>query len=117
MRAGELGDLPLFSGRYWCDWATDPNGPLSRRFKRCPGSGALGEVGSHVVDAAEYVAGPIASVSGARCRRRSPSGRCHWARWWDTTRPRYRTSSPRSRTRTPRPSPSASSPGSSARSR
>ncbi|MGW1617133.1 Gfo/Idh/MocA family protein [Streptomyces sp. NPDC002285] len=65
VQRAELGDLTLFSGRYWCDYATDPNGPLSWRFKGAPGSGALGDVGSHIIDAAEYVAGPIASVSGA----------------------------------------------------
>lgn len=65
VRRGELGDLTLFNGRYWCDYATDPKGPLSWRFKGGAGSGALGDVGSHVIDTAEYVAGPIASVSGA----------------------------------------------------
>ncbi|MFJ8137799.1 Gfo/Idh/MocA family protein [Streptomyces sp. NPDC096013] len=65
VRRGELGDLTLFSGRYWCDYATDPRGPLSWRYKGGAGSGALGDVGSHVIDAAEYVAGPIASVAGA----------------------------------------------------
>jgi len=65
VRAGELGDPTLFSGRYWCDYATDPNGPLSWRFKGGAGSGALGDIGSHIIDTAEYVAGPIISVSGA----------------------------------------------------
>jgi predicted dehydrogenase len=65
VRAGELGDLTLFSGRYWCDYATDPNGPLSWRYKGGPGSGALGDIGAHMIDAAEYVVGPIAAVSGA----------------------------------------------------
>jgi predicted dehydrogenase len=72
VRGGELGDLTLFSGRYWCDYATDPNGPLSWRFKGGPGSGALGDVGSHIIDAAEYVAGPIASVSGASLSTQIP---------------------------------------------
>ena len=62
---GELGDLTLFSGRYWCDYATDPRGPLSWRYKGGAGSGALGDIGAHVIDTAEYVAGPIAAVSGA----------------------------------------------------
>ncbi|BBJ38084.1 hypothetical protein SSPO_008020 [Streptomyces antimycoticus] len=72
VRSGELGDLSLFSGRYWCDYATDPNGPLSWRFKGGPGSGALGDVGAHVIDVAEYVAGPIASVSGASLSTQIP---------------------------------------------
>src|SRR5206468_12728362 len=37
VRNGELGDPTLFSGRYWCDYATDPNGPLSWRYKGGPG--------------------------------------------------------------------------------
>jgi predicted dehydrogenase len=64
-RAGELGDLSVFQGRYWCDYATDPRGALSWRFKGPKGSGALGDIGSHVLDTAEYVAGPIVSVAGA----------------------------------------------------
>lgn len=72
VRRGELGDPTLFSGRYWCDYATDPNGPLSWRFKGGLGSGALGDIGSHVIDAAEYVAGPIASVSGASLSTQIP---------------------------------------------
>src|SRR5918992_4076698 len=65
VRAGELGDLTLFSGRYWCDYATDPKGPLSWRFKGGPRSGALGDIGAHAIDTAQYVAGPLAAVSGA----------------------------------------------------
>ncbi|MFF4522812.1 Gfo/Idh/MocA family protein [Streptomyces bluensis] len=65
VQRGELGDLTLFSGRYWCDYATDPNVPLSWRYKGGHGSGALGDIGAHVIDAAEYIAGPVAAVSGA----------------------------------------------------
>ncbi|MEV2229282.1 Gfo/Idh/MocA family oxidoreductase [Streptomyces phaeochromogenes] len=72
VRRAELGDLSLFSGRYWCDYATDPKGPLTWRFKGGPGSGALGDVGSHVIDVAEYVAGPITSVSGASLSTQIP---------------------------------------------
>lgn len=64
VRNGELGQLTLFHGRYWCDYACDPRGPLTWRFKGGPGSGALGDIGAHVIDAAEYVCGPIVSVSG-----------------------------------------------------
>jgi predicted dehydrogenase len=61
---GELGEMTLFNGRYWCDYACNPRGPLTWRFKGGPGSGALGDIGAHVIDAAEYVCGPIVSVSG-----------------------------------------------------
>lgn len=64
VRSGELGDPSLFRGRYWADYAADPGGPLSWRFKGGPGSGALGDVGAHLIDIAEQVCGPIAAVSG-----------------------------------------------------
>jgi predicted dehydrogenase len=65
VRNGELGELSFFNGRYWCDYACNPQGPLTWRFKGGPGSGALGDIGSHVIDAAEYICGPMVSVSGA----------------------------------------------------
>jgi predicted dehydrogenase len=61
----ELGALTLFDGRYWCDYACDPRGPLSWRFKGEPGSGALADIGAHVIDAGQFICGPIVSVSGA----------------------------------------------------
>jgi predicted dehydrogenase len=61
---GDLGDLSLFNGRYWCDYASDPRGPFSWRFTGGMGTGALGDIGSHVIDIAEYLCGPIESVSG-----------------------------------------------------
>jgi predicted dehydrogenase len=64
VRNGELGQLSLFSGRYWCDYACDPRSPLTWRFQDGPGSGALGDIGAHVMDAAEYLCGPIVAVSG-----------------------------------------------------
>jgi len=38
---------------------------MSWRYKGAPGSGALADIGSHLVDLAEFVCGPIASVRGA----------------------------------------------------
>jgi predicted dehydrogenase len=64
VRNGELGEMSLFNGRYWCDYACDPRSPLTWRFKGGSGSGALGDIGAHVMDAAEYICGPIVSVSG-----------------------------------------------------
>ncbi|GAB3300614.1 Gfo/Idh/MocA family protein [Parasphingorhabdus pacifica] len=69
---GELGELTLFNGRYWADYACDPRGPLSWRFKGGPGSGALGDVGAHAIDVAEYVCGPIESVAGAALSTQIP---------------------------------------------
>jgi predicted dehydrogenase len=61
---GDLGELTLFDGRYWCDYACDPRSPLSWRYLGGPGSGALGDVGAHVIDAGQFLCGPIVSVSG-----------------------------------------------------
>jgi predicted dehydrogenase len=72
VRNGELGDLTLFHGRYWADYATDPRGPLSWRFKGRPGSGALGDIGAHIIDTAEYLCGPIVSVAGGALSTQIP---------------------------------------------
>jgi predicted dehydrogenase len=65
VRNGDLGDLSLFHGRYWCDYACDPQGPFTWRYFGGMGSGALADIGAHVIDIGEYLCGPIESVSGA----------------------------------------------------
>ncbi|WOQ18993.1 Gfo/Idh/MocA family oxidoreductase [Raineyella sp. W15-4] len=62
---GHLGQIAHIDGRYWCDYGVDPNTPIAWRYKGPMGSGALGDVGSHLIDAAELVSGPLTSVSGA----------------------------------------------------
>ena len=64
VRNEDLGGLSLFSGRYWCDYACDPQGPFSWRYQGGWGSGALGDIGAHVIDIGD-ICGPIESVSGA----------------------------------------------------
>lgn len=60
---GKIGDILNFRGTYLQDWSADPNGPLSWRFqKKIAGSGAVGDIGTHVVDMAHFLAGPIESV-------------------------------------------------------
>ncbi|HEX2171935.1 MAG TPA: Gfo/Idh/MocA family oxidoreductase, partial [Dehalococcoidia bacterium] len=66
VRNGDLGELTTFHGRYWCDYACDPRGPLSWRFKGGMGSGALGDIGAHIIDLGEYLCGPIVSVAGGK---------------------------------------------------
>jgi predicted dehydrogenase len=61
---GDFGDLSLFNGRYWCDYACNPRGPFSWRFQGGMGTGALADIGAHVIDMGEYICGPIESVSG-----------------------------------------------------
>jgi Predicted dehydrogenases and related proteins len=61
---GDLGQVTHFEGRYWCDYGADPDVPIAWRYKGPMGSGALGDVGSHITDLAEFVCGPIKSVNG-----------------------------------------------------
>ncbi len=62
--AGDLGPVRHFNGHYWCDYGFSPNAPMSWRYKGGPGSGALADIGSHLVDLAELFCGPVASVRG-----------------------------------------------------
>lgn len=63
---GALGQIAHLDGRYWCDYGADENVPMAWRFRGPMGSGALGDVGSHLVDSAELILGPIVEVSGAQ---------------------------------------------------
>jgi predicted dehydrogenase len=63
--SGAIGRPLHFNGHYWCDYASDPNAPMSWRYKGGPGTGALADIGSHLVDLGEFVCGPIVSVRGA----------------------------------------------------
>jgi len=64
VREGHLGEINHFEGRYWCDYGVDPNTPMAWRYSGPMGSGALGDVGSHLIDTAETICGPLVSVSG-----------------------------------------------------
>lgn len=62
---GRLGRLHHFRGRYLQDWIVDPAYPRVWRLEKArAGSGALGDLGSHVVDLARMLVGEIAEVSG-----------------------------------------------------
>jgi predicted dehydrogenase len=53
-----------FRGTYLQDWSADPKSPLSWRFqKSVAGSGALGDIGTHVLDIARYLVGEVAAVN------------------------------------------------------
>ncbi|MFB6074909.1 MAG: Gfo/Idh/MocA family protein [Haloarculaceae archaeon] len=69
IEAGELGEIRHFRGRYLQDWLVDPEAPWTwRNDAEMAGSGALGDLGAHTVDLAQFLlgdaAGPIASISG-----------------------------------------------------
>jgi predicted dehydrogenase len=63
---GEIGDgIYHFRARYAQDWITDPQFPAVWRLQsHIAGSGALGDIGAHIVDLARYLVGEIAEVSG-----------------------------------------------------
>ena len=62
--AGELGRVTNVRAVFFNSYAAEPNGALSWRFRKdLAGSGALGDLLSHVVDLMQYVVGPIAEVS------------------------------------------------------
>ena len=67
--SGTLGRVLHADVRYWCDYAADPQGPISWRYKGAPGSGALADVGSHAAYLAEFLCGDVQSVSGGRFPR------------------------------------------------
>jgi predicted dehydrogenase len=48
----------------WCDYGFDPDAPMSWRYKGRPGSGALADIGTHLVDISEFLCGPIEAVRG-----------------------------------------------------
>ncbi|MFB7578657.1 Gfo/Idh/MocA family protein [Streptomyces hydrogenans] len=62
---GRLGALRHVRVSYLQDWLVDPDFPLTWRLEReHAGSGALGDLGAHIVDLAQYLAGePVTGVS------------------------------------------------------
>ncbi|WP_174517924.1 Gfo/Idh/MocA family protein [Lentzea aerocolonigenes] len=63
---GRLGKIHHVRAQYLQDWIVDPAAPLSWRLdKEKAGSGALGDIGAHVVDAAQFILGDtVREVSG-----------------------------------------------------
>ena len=61
---GALGRITNVRAAFFTGYASEPKGALSWRFKRdLAGSGALGDLLSHVVDLVSYLIGPITEVS------------------------------------------------------
>ena len=57
---GRLGELRHVRVTYLQDWLVDPDFPLTWRLEReHAGSGALGDLGAHAVDLAQYLAGEL----------------------------------------------------------
>jgi predicted dehydrogenase len=61
---GHLGKVRHVVGNYWCDYGADPQRPISWRYLGGPGSGVLADIGSHLVDLAEFFCGDTTGVQG-----------------------------------------------------
>ncbi len=66
VNAGRIGTIRHVRGQYLQDWLSDMETPLTWRMDKAKaGSGALGDIGAHVLDMAQFVTGSaITSVSG-----------------------------------------------------
>jgi len=55
---GRIGTIRHVRAQYLQDWITDPEAPLSWRLQKDrAGSGALGDIGAHIVDLTQFIAG------------------------------------------------------------
>ena len=62
---GDIGDIVHWRAVYNQDWIVDPEFPLVWRLdKTIAGSGAVGDLASHIVDLAHFLVGPISTVTG-----------------------------------------------------
>ena len=64
---GDLGEIRQTRATYLQDWLADPSAPMSWRLDRSvAGSGALGDLGSHAVDAIQFITDQhVTCVAGA----------------------------------------------------
>jgi predicted dehydrogenase len=63
---GRLGRIHQVRAQYLQDWLVDPEFPLAWRLRKDrAGSGALGDLGAHSIDAAQYLTGQRISSVGA----------------------------------------------------
>lgn len=64
--SGELGEIRHFRARYHQEWLVSPDLPINWRLeKEIAGSGALGDLGAHIIDQSRYLVGEPTSVSGS----------------------------------------------------
>ncbi|WP_027479380.1 Gfo/Idh/MocA family protein [Gryllotalpicola ginsengisoli] len=66
VRDGRIGEVRQIRAAYLQDWLVDENGPMTWRLdKKLAGSGALGDIGAHAVDATQFITGQrVEKVSG-----------------------------------------------------
>ncbi|MDG6899411.1 MAG: Gfo/Idh/MocA family oxidoreductase [Nitrososphaerota archaeon] len=62
---GYIGKVLQFRAAYLQDWAMDPDVPRTWRFrKESAGSGALGDLGAHIIDLSRFLVGEIGATVG-----------------------------------------------------
>ena len=62
---GELGQIYHFRAVYLQEWIMDPQFPMVWRLKKdIAGSGALGDLGAHIIDLARFLVGEPTAISG-----------------------------------------------------
>ena len=61
---GAVGEVRLWRATWLSDEFTDPDTPYDWRFDRQMGGTTIADLGSHLIDMATWMAGPIAEVSG-----------------------------------------------------
>nr|MBA2246787.1 Gfo/Idh/MocA family oxidoreductase [Chloroflexia bacterium] len=60
-----LGEIRHWRAVYLQDWLVNPSVPLAWRLKKeLAGSGALGDIGAHILDLAQFLIGPVSEVVG-----------------------------------------------------
>jgi predicted dehydrogenase len=66
IRSGRIGTVRRAQAAYLQDWLVDENGPMTWRLdKQRAGSGSLGDIGAHAVDAVQFITGQsVEQVSG-----------------------------------------------------
>ncbi|WP_179579946.1 Gfo/Idh/MocA family protein [Glaciibacter psychrotolerans] len=64
--SGRIGEVRQVRAAYLQDWLVDPQTPLAWRLqKHLAGSGALGDIGAHAIDLAQFITGQqLTGVSG-----------------------------------------------------
>ncbi|MET4582875.1 putative dehydrogenase [Conyzicola nivalis] len=64
--AGRIGEVRQIRASYRQDWLSDADSPMTWRLDKArAGSGALGDIGAHAIDLAQFISGQrIAAVSG-----------------------------------------------------
>ncbi len=60
---GRIGRILSYRGTFLQDWSADAGTPLSWRFQKAYGGGALGDIGAHILDTTIFLLGDITAVN------------------------------------------------------